>query len=59
LPILHGTRLTEEARGKGVPAGRYGKPQEVAGLVAFLASDDATYINGSFHTVDGGLDATA
>jgi len=56
---LHGTRLTEEARGKGVPAGRYGKPQEVAGLVAFLASDDATYINGSFHTVDGGLDATA
>ncbi len=54
-----GAGATEEARGKGVPAGRYGKPEEVAGLVAFLASDDATYINGSFHTVDGGLDATA
>jgi NAD(P)-dependent dehydrogenase (short-subunit alcohol dehydrogenase family) len=54
-----GRGSTEEARGKRVPAGRYGRPEEVAGLVAFLASDDATYVNGSFHTVDGGLDATA
>lgn len=36
----------------------YGRPEEVAGLVAFLASDDAAYTNGAFHTVDGGLDAT-
>jgi NAD(P)-dependent dehydrogenase (short-subunit alcohol dehydrogenase family) len=40
-----------------VPAKRYGTPEEVAGLVAFLASDDATYCNGGFYTVDGALSA--
>jgi len=40
-----------------IPAGRYGKPEEVAALAAFLASDDASYINGGIHTVDGGLTA--
>ncbi len=41
-----------------VPAKRYGTPEEVAGLVAFLASDDSTYCNGGFYTVDGALTAT-
>ncbi len=36
------------------PMGRRGKPTEVVALVAFLASDDASYINGGWHTVDGG-----
>lgn len=36
------------------PAGRLGSPEEVAALVAFLASDEATFITGSFHPVDGG-----
>ena len=36
------------------PLGRRGKPEEVVALVAFLASDDASYINGGWHTVDGG-----
>lgn len=40
-----------------VPAGRYGTPKEVAALVAFLASDDASYCNGGFYTVDGGFTA--
>ncbi len=36
------------------PMGRMGTPEEVVALVTFLASDDASYINGSSHSVDGG-----
>jgi NAD(P)-dependent dehydrogenase (short-subunit alcohol dehydrogenase family) len=38
-----------------IPAGRYGTPEEVAALVAFLASEDARYLHGAVHTIDGGL----
>ena len=38
-----------------IPAGRFGTPQDVAGLVLFLCSDDAAYITGQSFTVDGGL----
>jgi len=37
-----------------IPMRRYGEPQEVASLVAFLASSDAEYITGAIYTVDGG-----
>jgi len=38
-----------------IPVGRFGKPEEVAKVVAFLASDDASYINGTVLQVNGGL----
>ena len=40
---------------EGIPAGRFGSPQDVASLVAFLVSDGAAYINGQTIAVDGGL----
>lgn len=38
-----------------IPLGRMGEPHDVAGVVAFLASDDAGYVTGSTIVVDGGL----
>jgi len=40
---------------KKIPAGRLGQPDEVAGVVAFLASDEAAYVTGSTYYIDGGL----
>jgi len=38
-----------------IPLGRLGKPEDVAGLASFLASDEAAYVTGSTYFVDGGL----
>ena len=37
-----------------IPLGRYGRPEEVASGVLFLASDDAGFCNGAEYLVDGG-----
>lgn len=44
-----------DALAEGVPLGRLGEPQEIGKTVAFLASDDASFINGAEIYVDGGL----
>jgi NAD(P)-dependent dehydrogenase (short-subunit alcohol dehydrogenase family) len=41
----------------GTPAGHIGSPDEIAATVAFLASDDASYLQGSVVMVDGGVTA--
>ena len=46
-------KLREE-HDQSVPIGRMGTPEEIAGVVAFLASEDATYITGQFISVSGG-----
>jgi glucose 1-dehydrogenase len=38
-----------------IPLGRWGKPQDIANMAIFLASDDASYITGSTFFVDGGM----
>jgi NAD(P)-dependent dehydrogenase (short-subunit alcohol dehydrogenase family) len=58
-PMIQNFQLPEGASPKVLdrimPLGRMGTPQEVAATIAFLASEDALYINGSAIVVDGGM----
>lgn len=47
--------LDEDSLKKTVPLGRFGEAEEVAALVAFLASDDSAYITGETISINGGL----
>jgi len=47
--------LNEAELKKTIPAGRFGKPEEVAALVSFLCSDEAAYITGQVISIAGGL----
>jgi NAD(P)-dependent dehydrogenase (short-subunit alcohol dehydrogenase family) len=52
--------ITDQPPGQDwrIPMGRRGKPQEVAGVIRFLASDEAAYMTGQTLTIDGGMTAT-
>ena len=45
----------KEASVSQIPLGKFGKPEQIAAAVAFLASDDAGYITGQVLNVDGGM----
>src|SRR5436309_3376615 len=54
---LGGAPEREERARAAVPVGRFGRREEVARAILFLASDDASYITGTTLVVDGGLTA--
>ena len=40
-----------------IPQGRFGKPEDIASVAAFLASDEANFITGPIYGIDGGFGA--
>ena len=53
--MLEADEAKREAQRKLVPLARFGQPQEVGALAAFLSSNEAAYITGQVFAIDGGL----
>jgi 3-oxoacyl-[acyl-carrier protein] reductase len=47
----------DQARAQGVPLGRFGEPEEIAGALVYLVSDLSTFVTGQTIIVDGGTHA--
>ncbi len=58
LPGFIDSLPEKEDRVARIPAGRYAKVEELSNVIAFLASDASTYVNGQNLRVDGGLTAS-
>jgi NAD(P)-dependent dehydrogenase (short-subunit alcohol dehydrogenase family) len=61
-PQMRGSTASREAfqeRNAEHPMTRVGRPEEIANLISWLASDEASYVSGSTYIIDGGAWATA
>ena len=59
---MRGSTASAEAfqqRNDQYPLGRVGKPEEIASLITWMASDEASYVNGINYIIDGGAWAGA
>lgn len=52
---MHKSEAANAAAIEKIPLGRIGKPDEISGIAAFLASDDASYITGETIIASGGM----
>ena len=57
-PLLANEKFRDKV-GKGVPLRRLGRPEDIAGTVAFFASEEASFITGQHLIVDGGMTVKA
>ncbi len=58
-PLIYGDPAWDEEDGKrdvkGYPLGRYGQPEDIAHLAAFLLSDASSWVTASSYAIDGGI----